>query len=294
MKGIVLPLVLGLQEGSVLVLVAMGLSLTFGVMRIVNLAHGGFVALGAFLVYSLNVAFDQNIGLAVVAVAITVAAAGVLGVVLERFAFRRLYAYENIATLLVTFALLQAFNGAVVQVWGNNPVSQPYPTGLAGSVSIAGVAVPSYDLVIIGVAILAVILVALFLHRTRLGQETRVVALDRSMAALLGVNTRRVFAVSFMVGSGLAGLAGALIAPTVSIDNTLSGSYVIEAFAVLLIGGLGNMWGAVVVALVLGIIDAIAVIHVPSLSGYAVYVAMIAALVLRPHGLGTSSAEVHI
>jgi branched-subunit amino acid ABC-type transport system permease component len=293
-QDVILPLVVGLDEAMILLLIASGLSLTFGVMRIVNMAHGGFVALGAFLVFSLTLWADNEpwaLAPAIVAATI-VAAAASAG--LERTVFRRLYGMENMATLLVTFALLIGFQGMVVEIWGQTQKSVPLPSGISGSVGILGVQIPTYNLIIIGVTIVVLPLLALFLARTRTGRETRVVAMDRSMAALLGVNTRRVFVVSFVVGSALAGLAGGLIAPTVAIDNTLAGSYVILAFAVLLIGGLGNLGGAVIAAIVLGLIDSFTIAHLPGLAGYSVYIAMIATLIVRPQGFRGAAAEVHL
>jgi branched-subunit amino acid ABC-type transport system permease component len=294
MKDIVLPVILGLDEGMILMMIVSGLSLTFGVMRIVNVAHGGFVALGAYLVFAVTSGFDSAGWALAPAIAIATIAAGGGGGLLERLVFRRLYRMENMATILVTFAMLAGFQGGAVQIWGANPRSVPLPSAVAGPVNILGVDVPVYDLIIIGVAAVVMVLLGGYLYRTRIGMETRAVALDRTMAALLGINTRKVFMASFVVGSALAGLAGALIAPVVAISGNLAGDYVILGFAVLLIAGLGNLSGAIVVAIVFGLIDAFTVVHVPSLTGYAVYIAMVLALVIRPQGFGGQGGEVHV
>jgi branched-chain amino acid transport system permease protein len=276
----------GVSTGMVIVLVSIGLSLTFGTMRIVNMAHGGFFMVAAFLVFSLTRLLGHSILGFTVAVTLSVIATVILGAFLERVAFRRMYGREHMSGLLGTFALMLMFQGGAQQVWGLQPLSvDGPPTLVRTSISIFGVTLPTYNLVLTAVAVVALGLLALLAYRTRLGLETRAVAVDRRMAALLGVNVRRVFALTFAVGTALAALAGALMAPSVQIDSSLAPTYVVLAFAIVLVGGIGSVLGTFVAGLTIGIVDSTIAINLPLLAGYAPYLAMVLVIAIRPSGL---------
>jgi branched-chain amino acid transport system permease protein len=292
---ILLSLMVGISTGMIIVLISTGLSLTFGTMRIVNMAHGGFFMVAAFLVFSITRLLGHNVFGFTLAVIIAIAATVLLGALLERVAFRRMYGREHMSGLLGTFALMLMFQGGVQQVWGLQPLSADGPPELVSSaVSVLGASLPLYNVVLTVVASAAFGLLGALAFRTRLGLETRAVAMDRSMAALLGVNVRRVFALTFAVGTALAALAGALMAPLVQIDSSLAATYIVVAFAIVLVGGIGSVLGTFVAGLGIGIVDSMIAINLPVFAGYAPYIAMALVIAIRPSGLFGSPAMAHI
>lgn len=282
---LILSLMVGISTGMVIVLISIGLSLTFGTMRIVNMAHGGFFMIAAFLMYStVKIVGESMLGF-VVAVVISIIATIFLGAVLERLVFRRMYGRQHMSGLLGTFALMLMFQGAAEQIWGVQPLSVNMPVSLIRAVTVFGAALPVYNLILMGVAAIALGLLALLSYRTQLGMETRAVAADRSMAALLGVRVRRVFALTFAVGTALAALAGALMAPLVQVSSSLASTYIILAFAIVLVGGIGSVLGTFIAGLSIGIIDSMIAINFPLFAGYAPFVAMAVVIAIRPSGL---------
>jgi len=293
MNSVALPAIVGLSSGLLLFLLASGLTLTFGVMGIVNFAHGGFFMIGAYTAFELT-SGDGGLGVAQFAMGVVAAAVvtAAIGLVLERLVFARLYATSPIYTLLATYALLLMAQGAVVMKWGRLPQSAPLPDGLSGSVDLGSLSVPVYNLVCIAVA--AVVAVGLFavVYRTRLGLEARAIAMDRSMASALGIRFRLVYAVLFTLGVFLAGLAGAMQAPLTQLTPSLAHAYVVMGFAIVVIGGLGSVTGTLVASLVVGVTNAFAVSFAPDISGYAVYAVLVVVLVVWPGGLLSRGAPV--
>ncbi len=291
-EDIVRPLIVGLSSGMILVLVSTGLTLTFGTMRILNMAHGAFYMVAAFLVSAFTTAATLGSGLVgfVLAMAAAIALTSVLGVALERTVYTRMYGRDEMSTLLLTFALMLVFQGIVQAIWGVTPRGVPLPSSLGGSTTILDVAIPSYNLVLIAVGVVALLALGAFLYGTRIGLETRVVAMDRSMASLLGIRVRRVFTLTFAAGCALAALGGTLVAPTIQVDPQLASTYIILAFAVVLVGGVGSVKGTLLAGLGLGIVNSFLAIHVAVLSGYGIYIAMLAVLALRPGGLTGEAA----
>lgn len=286
MSEAITPLVDGIAEGMILALAASGLALIFGVMRIVNFAHGGFIMLGAFLFYSISNALGRSVSVFVIALVCTALATGLAGGVAEVTIYRRFYSRSPLAGLLATFALLLLFEGLVAQVWGIAPIAVSIANVLSnGSVSIAGVSLPAYELLPIGVGAAVIAVLGGLLNWTRVGRETRAVGQDRYMAELLGIDTRRVFTSTFVIGCVLAGISGALLAPTLSLDQTLGATYVVLAFSVVITGGMGSVMGAIVGGLLLGIVDSYVAYFIPSFGGYSIYAAMILVLLVRPSGL---------
>lgn len=285
----------GISTGMIIVLISTGLSLTFGTMRIVNMAHGGFFMVAAFLVFSLTRILGRSVLGFTVAVIIAIAATVILGAILERVVFRRMYGREHMSGLLGTFALMLMFQGAAQEIWGLQPLSADGPAILTGSsVSVLGASLPLYNMILTAVAAAALGLLAVLAYRTRLGLETRAVAVDRTMAALLGVNVRRVFALTFAAGTALAALAGALMAPLVQIDSSLAATYIVLAFAIVLVGGIGSVLGTFVAGLGIGIVDSMIAINLPMFAGYAPYLAMVVVIAIRPSGLLGNPAMAHI
>lgn len=286
-------IVSGLGDGVLLFLIASGLSVIFGAMRFLNFAHGAFFAIGSYLTYN----FLQRTGMSPVLLVLAALAAGVgiaaLAYLSEVVVFRRLYKLPPLDSLLGTYALLLLLEGAILMVWGPNSLSVPYPDYLNGAIDLGGVQFPQYSLLLVGIGAVVVIVMSYLLYKTDLGLEIRALAEDRMMSQLLGVNITRVSAKVMLIGGFLAGLGGALAAPTIALTPDLSSTFIIQAFAVVVVGGLGSFYGALIAALVLGVTESIVVTFVPSLSGIAFYLTMFAILVLRPQGLlGRSSLEI--
>jgi len=288
---IFLPILPGLAEGMLLLVIATGLTLTFGTMRILNMAHGAFFMLGAFIAYSASVSWSQGQTIIVpIAAAALICAA--VGIVAERVVYRRLYQFDSLRSLLGTFALFLVMAAIAQQIWGVSPLGLNIPRRLGGHVSLFGVSILDYQIFIIVVGVIVVVALRLWLTRSRMGLEVRAVAADREMSAALGVRSERVFWVMFTVGCGLAGLAGALIAPLVEVSSDLGADYVVLAFAVVLIGGLGSFGGVVIASLALGLVDAFTAAYVQNVEPYAIFLTMIIFLAVRPYGLFGSAAAV--
>ena len=286
-------IVSGLGDGVLLFLIASGLSVIFGAMRFLNFAHGAFFAIGGYLTYN----FLQHTGMSPVLLVLATLAAGLgvaaLAYLSEVVVFRRLYKLPPLDSLLGTYALLLLLEGAILVVWGPNSLSVPYPDSLNGTIALAGVEFPQYSLLLVGIGAVVVVAMSYLLYKTDLGLEIRGLAEDRTMSQLLGVNITRVSAKVMLIGGFLAGLGGALAAPTIALTPDLSSTFIIQAFAVVVVGGLGSFYGALIAALLLGVTESIVVTFVPSLSGIAFYLTMFAILVLRPQGLlGRSSLEI--
>ncbi len=291
---IFLPILPGLAEGMLLLVIATGLTLTFGTMRILNMAHGAFFMLGAFVAYSASVSWSQG-GSVVIPIAAAVVACTLVGIVCERVVYRRLYRFDGLRSLLGTFALFLAMAAIAQQIWGTQPLGASIPSVLGGRLSLFGVDILTYQVFIIVIGALVVVGLRLWLSRTRMGLEVRAIAADRQMASALGVRAERVFWVMFAVGCGLAGFAGALIMPLVQVSSDLGADYIVLAFAVVLIGGLGSFGGAVIASLVLGLVDAFTASYLQSVEPYAIFLTLIVFLTLRPFGLfGTAAAVIEI
>jgi branched-chain amino acid transport system permease protein len=275
----------GLSNGALLFLVAAGLSLIFGTSRIVNFAHGAIYMLGAYLALTI-VGTGSNSPL-LFALSIAGAAIGtfVFGVVVEMLLLRRIYRSDPAYQLLVTFALVLILGDAVRLIWGREEHSAMVPSGLEGVVRVAGLALPIYRLWLIVFGAAICVLLWVLLHKTRVGILIRAATVDRVMLKALGVRTDRLFTVVFGLGSGLAGLAGALSTPIVSVGPGLHSQVLIDAFAVVVIGGMGSFPGALVGAFLLGQANAFGVLAFPSLAIVLPFLLMTLVLMTRPWGL---------
>jgi branched-chain amino acid transport system permease protein len=285
MSSIVLPIVNGVAFAMLMFIVASGLTLIFGVMRIVNFAHGGFFALGAFLTFTL--AAGSRLPFAEFAIAAVGAAVicALLGMLAEVLVFRRIYHMAHAHALLATYAVLLILQGSLVLIWGNDPRSQPLPTDFMHAVQVFGVPAASYNVLLIGVGLAVGVYLWVQLTRTALGRMVRAVAADRTMSAALGINVGLVFTGMFGLGVFLAGLAGALSAPLFQLDASLASTLVLESFAVVLVGGLGSVTGALIAALVLGLLNSFLVAFDPVLADFSLYLVMAGVLLVRPSGL---------
>jgi branched-chain amino acid transport system permease protein len=288
----------GVQFGLMLFLLAAGLTLVFGIMDMINLAHGSLYMLGAFFAAALV----QATGSFVLGVLLAVPATAAVGMLLEVSVLRTLYARDHLSQVLATFALILIANEAVRIVWGSDlPLSTP--AALSGPVQLfPGLSYPSYRLLIIGVGAAVAGLLYLLVARTRVGMLVRAGASNREMALAMGVNIRRLFTLLFGVGAGLCAVAGALLGPLLAVQVGMGENILILAFVVVVIGGIGSIRGALVGALLVGLVDTIGRAFLPVLFGHffqprvasaagpaiasvLAYLLMVAVLYFRPRGL---------
>jgi branched-subunit amino acid ABC-type transport system permease component len=275
----------GLTAAMFLFLIASGLSLIFGVLRVLNFAHGTFYMLGAYCAFQIVQWIGLDGGrfwLAALGAALAVAA---LGGIVERFLFRHLYGKEELYQLLFTYALVLIFSDACKFIWGTQPHSVSRPPALAGSFDLFGVRFPHYDLFIIVLGPLIALGFWVLLNRTSFGRIIRAAALDREMLGALGTNVSRLYLAMFVLASFLAGLAGALVSPITSVVPGMDVEIIIEAFIVVVIGGLGSLWGTLLGSLVYGLTLAFGILIFPRFSIFAAFVIMAVVLVVRPWGL---------
>lgn len=271
--------------GMNLFLIAVGLTLIFGVLRIVNFAHGAFFMLGAYICYSTV----QWVGGRGVAFWLGVAAAGVVLALLawgvERGLLRRLYDRDPLTQLLFTFALVLILGDAAKMVWGTEQYSVPYPAGLDRAVDLGLVFYPRYLLFLCAAGPLVALGLWFVLARTRWGRIVRAATQDREMLSALGVDVTRVYAAVFAAGSALAGIGGALAVPRLALSPGMDATLIVECFIVVIIGGLGSLWGSFVGALALGFVTVFGAVLLPEWEIVLTYLLMLAVLLWRPWGL---------
>jgi branched-chain amino acid transport system permease protein len=283
----------GIFHAAVLFLVAAGLQLVFGVQKIVNLACGSFYALGAYFGITLvNAALKAGLPPALLLPILIVAGLlmAVVGPPIERL-LRTVYGRDESFQLLLTFALVLMFQDVLRFIWGANPRSLGNEVLIYGKLSSGDFTVPVYNLLVIAAAIVAACLIGLFLRRTSYGRLLRATAENRAMAEALGVNVRAVYAVVFSLGTLLGTLGGALVVPTSAASLDMAIEFVIEAFAVVVIGGLGSMAGALIGALLVGLIRAVSLVVYPEFEILAIYLIVIGTLLIRPSGLFGKAAS---
>ncbi len=278
----------GLSYASTLFLVAAGLSIIFGLTRIVNFAHGSFYMLGAYLAYTLSAQLKPLVGAAAgfwLGVVLAAAVVGMIGVLMEVLLLRRIYRAPELFQLLATFGVVLIVQDASLYLWGREDLLAPRVAGLRGSIDVLGERFPQYHLVLIllGPAVLAGLW--LVLHRTRWGMLVRAATQDREMAGALGVNQGLLFTGVLFVGSFLAGLGGALQIPKETVTLQMDMSVIAEAFVVVVIGGMGSVFGAFLAALLIGEIHAFGVWLFPQSTLILMFLVMAIVLAVRPHGL---------
>jgi len=271
----------GLTEAMYLWLVAAGLSLIFGVMRVLNFAHGSLYMLGAYFSYAVLRAAGGNFWIALLVGPLLVAAVGWL---LEFGFLRRVYRIDEAFQLLLTFSFVLIFDDLVKLVFGPVYQSPPTPKELSGAVFVAGSILPAYHLFILGVGAAVGVGLWLLLERTRFGLIVRATAADREMARALGVRSSRLFTWVFIFGAWLAGLGGALSIPVRAISPGMGELIIIEAFVVVVLGGLGSLRGAFLGAVVIGLLHAYGLLYLPVFELALAYVVMAAVLIVRPRG----------
>ena len=278
-------LLVGLSRAMILFIVTAGLSFVLGVLRVPNVFHGSLYMLGAFVAWTVAARLGEGPGSLWAALLLAPLVVAAVGLVIERTLLARLYQREHLMLILFTFGVMLVLNDLVKLTWGPDYRSVVPPAALQGAVVVAGVAVPRYNLFLLAVGPVVAAALWLFTHRTRVGKIARAAAVDREMVAVLGIDVSRVFALAFLVGCYLAGLGGALVAPTTSITLGMDHTIIIEAFLIVTIGGLGNIWGALVGSLLFGITQSVGLLVWPQFAIVFPYLAVVLVLLVRPTGL---------
>ncbi len=299
MDLLVIQLLNGVQLGLLLFLVASGLTLVFGILDFVNLAHASLYMLGAFICASLTFALGNFLLAVLVALPIT----AIIGLGVERFVARPLYTRNHLDHVLATFGLILVIDTLVHMIWGPEGIAIPLPAWLDGQVYLTDtLVIPGYRLVIIGTALAAAAGLFWLVNYTRLGMLIRAGASNRRMVSALGINIEVLFALVFALGAMLAGLAGMLIAPITEASIGMGNNIIITAFVVIIVGGIGSMKGAFIAALLIGLIDTLgraflddifklamsteaAETSAPAISAMLIYIIMAVVLALKPQGL---------
>lgn len=294
----IIQLLNGLQLGLLLFLVASGLTLVFGILDFVNLAHASLYMLGAFVCASLTLWLGNFLWAVLVALPIT----AVIGVVVERVVARPLYARDHLDQVLATFGLILVIDTLAQLIWGPAGIAVPLPAWLDGQIEIGAITLPTFRLLIIGAGLLAAGGLFWLVNYTRLGMLIRAGASNRTMVAALGVDIQSLFSLVFALGAVLAGLAGMLIAPITEASIGMGNAVIITAFVVIIVGGIGSMKGAFIAALIIGLIDTLgrsfldtifklfmsteaAETSAPAVSAMLIYIIMAAVLAFKPSGL---------
>ena len=280
----------GLAYAALIFLVAVGLTLIFGVLRVLNVAHGSFYAIGAYTAASLGLwiaAAGISPWLSFPALLLSaVLVGGVLGALIERVLLRRVYGREEVLQLLVTFAVFMILEDVQRLVWGVRPIFVDTPLGLLGLLEVGGIVYTRYQLLLLPLAALAVLLgLRFFLRRTLQGRVIVAVTADREAAMAMGVNANRVYLLTFVLGAIFAALGGALASPTTSLVPGLGTEIIVLSFAVVATAGLGQVEGAAVAALLIGLGRSFAVYLYPELQVVMPYLIMVLVLLIRPQGL---------
>jgi len=278
--------------GMNLFIIAAGLTLVFGVVRIVNFAHGAFYMIGAYVSYSiirLLGATDVGFWSGVLGAAVVM---GIVAFFIERLLLARLYDKEHMLQLLLTFALILIIQDLVKMIWGSEQHSISTPPALRGAVDLGVASYPAYMLVLCALGPLVALLLWVVVEKTRWGRVVRAAQLDREMLGALGTDVKRVYSTVFVIGAMLAAAGGALAAPRSAVDPGMHSLVIIDSFVIVIIGGLGSLVGSFVGALILGFLTVFGSLYLREWVIVAVYVVVIAVLLVRPWGLFGTSDEV--
>lgn len=282
MELVLLQILNGLQYGLLIFLAASGLTLVFGVMGIINLSHGSFYMLGAYLSLTLTTV----LGDVFLALAAGIPLAFFFGMLIEWLFIRHLYDRDHLQQVLLTFGLILIFNEAQRIIWGTRPHSIPIPSYLSGSVQLSDVlSYPVYRIAVAAICVALALSMIFVIQKTRVGRMIRAGESNREMVEALGIDTRLLFRFVFAAGVSLAAAAGIIAAPIDSVYPGMGESVLIISFVVVVIGGIGSIKGAFVGALLIGLADAFGKVFLPQFASVIVYALMAAVLVMRPGGL---------
>jgi len=289
MNQLVAVLIDGLIYSSWLFIIAVGLTLIYGVMKILNIAHGSLYALGAYGAASLAGYWINQGHAPMGSYAVMLVAAILVGLiagpVIERGLLRFMYGKDEIVLVLVTYAVFLILEDFIKLTWGVDPYFLYQPYSLLGSFDVGDLTYPVYNLVLFGVAVLIGVTLAWVLTKTRRGKMLVAVIHDREMAGAMGINVSLVYFVTFTVGAMLGAVGGALTAPMISVQPGIGAETIVLAFAVVVIGGLGSLPGAALAAILVGLVRSAAVHYRPELDLFSIYFVMAIVLIMRPKGL---------
>ncbi|MCZ0736190.1 branched-chain amino acid ABC transporter permease [Phreatobacter sp. AB_2022a] len=273
--------------GMATFLVAAGLTMIFGILHVLNFSHGGFFMIGAYLAWTLtNWSFlSGNLAGFLLASVLAGVVTGLLGLVVDRAIFRRLAHVDGAYVLVATYALLLVCNGFVKLVWGLNVVSASPPPELFEVSFVGNLVLPHYSLFVIVAGVLVFLTLEWLINGTAIGRLIQAIAIDPWMARLLGVNVGLIYSATVVIGFALAGLAGGLLVANQSLSPDLAGIFIIQAFGVVIVGGMGSIRGAFLAAILLGLVDSFGTALLPQMPGVLFFVALAVILLVRPRGL---------
>ncbi|MCX7858151.1 MAG: branched-chain amino acid ABC transporter permease [Deltaproteobacteria bacterium] len=276
----------GLSRTVILFIVSSGLSLILGVLRIPNVAHGSLYMLGAYTAYTISKFFGgQDLGFWVALIGAPLFVA-LVSFIAERCVFQFLYEREHLMLLLLTFGFSLIFGDLVKMVWGGEYKTVPVPKVFQGYILLfRHLHLPLYNAFLLIIGPLVAFLLWLFVNKTKMGKISRAAAVDREMVGAVGINVSWVFGMTFVAGCFLAGLGGMLVAPTISVTLGMDHSLIMESFLIVIIGGLGNIWGALIGALIFGLTQSIGILIWPKFGIILPYAAVVMVLTFKPKGL---------
>jgi branched-chain amino acid transport system permease protein len=283
--NILCQILVGLSRTTILFIVTSGLSLILGVLRIPNVAHGSLYMIGAFMAFSVSKAFGGEATGFWMALFIAPLGVAIISLIIERGVFSRLYEREHLMLLLLTFSFALVFGDLVKMVWGGEYRTVPMPNAFKGPIPLKDFPIPIYNMFLLIIGPLVAIGLWLLTNKTKIGKISRAAAVDREMVGAVGINVSWVFAFVFVIGCFLAGLGGALIAPIVNVTLGMDHTLIIEAFLIVIMGGLGNVWGALMGALIFGLTQSLGILIWPQFGIVFPYVAVVIVLLFRPTGL---------
>lgn len=280
-----IQILLGLGSAATLFLVASGLTLIFGALRIVNFAHGGLYMIGAFI----SITFANHIGFGNstfwIVLLLSGIAVAVIGVVMEVLVLRRIYRQPVLTQLIVTFAFVLIITGVVKWIYGSSAIQTGTPPFLRGSVAVFSGRFPVYQFFLMVLAVVVAVALWAILYKTGLGRTVRAAVSDPELLAFSGVNVKLLFTVIFALGCFFAGLAGAGVAPQGAVSLGIDVQVILRAFVIVVIGGLGSVLGAFVAAILVGVVEALGILWVPQASLAIVFALLVVVLAVRPQGL---------
>ncbi|CAN7707081.1 branched-chain amino acid ABC transporter permease [Aminobacter sp. LjRoot7] len=281
----------GLTLGMAGFLVAAGLTLVFGILKILNFAHGTFFMLGAYVTYTLVGAQPSSMAWFLVASLIAGLAVGIVGLATDLVVFRRLRNADYHYTLIATFALLLVMTGCIKVIWGLDFQLVRPPEMLDQTWFVGGVFIPVYSLFVIAAGIAVFLLLEFLLQRSWIGKTVQAVARDPWMAEALGINTPVIMTAAVVVSFMLAGVAGGLLVPNQSLSPSLGDVFLLLAFTAVIIGGLGNVRGAFLASIMLGLVESVSTVLLPDLPGISLFVVLILFILIRPQGIFSSGVH---
>ena len=283
--SVLCQILVGLSRTTILFIVTSGLSLILGVLRIPNVAHGSLYMIGAFMAFSVSKLFGGGAVGFWMALLIAPLGVAVLSLVIERGIFSHLYEREHLMLLLLTFSFALVFGDLVKMIWGGEYRTVAMPEAFKGPLPLKNFPIPIYNMFLLVIGPLVAIGLWFLTNKTKIGKISRAAAVDREMVGAVGINVNWVFAFVFVIGCFLAGLGGALIAPIVNVTLGMDHTLIMEAFLIVIMGGLGNMWGALTGALIFGLTQSLGILVWPQFGIVFPYAAVVIVLLFRPTGL---------